>query len=66
MRGWGEERTDLSGVYGWRFGWLQVAERVCLVEGQGQRIRASDCDTKRSAKVEVSVWSWKAKVHRDI
>lgn len=22
----GEERTDLSGVYGWRFGWLRVAD----------------------------------------
>lgn len=30
-----EERTDLSGVYGWRFGWLPVAGRMCLVEGQG-------------------------------
>lgn len=34
-----------------------MAERVCLFEGTGtrQRIRASVWDTKRCAKVEVSV-----------
>lgn len=31
----GEGRIGPSSVYGWRFGWLPVAERVCLFEGQG-------------------------------